>query len=84
MKANSEIANILERYDDKNLSNSIRRVVESINQNMWNKAKSIWIIDVCNVTPTRRVFDCNDCEFEKFIRFVNDMQMYKLVCANNW
>ena len=46
-----------------------------------NQAKSIWAIDICELRPSRRVFDFYGTLYERFIKFISPLQ--EILCTNS-
>jgi hypothetical protein len=80
---NKDFLQLLNSFQIKaSLTECINKVISLIDVNKWNAAKSIWIIDVCKLTPSRRVFDCKDTEYDKVARYLNNYQEFELKCIN--
>jgi len=62
---------------------NIKKVIELIEENKWYTAKTVWIIDVVKIMPKRRVFDCEDNEYNMFIQFLRPFQKFELYCGQN-
>ena len=45
-------------------------------------AKSKWILDICNLRPSRRVFNCEDNEYDKIVKYLNFIQTIIFFCCN--
>lgn len=77
---NNKIINILVSHDTT-LCRKIIAVIENIQNNQWDAAKSIWVIDICKMNnPSRRVFDCFDNEHSTFLKFLDPFQMLEFFC----
>ncbi len=49
----------------------------------WDKAKSIWILEVLQLQPKRKRFSSFGDENEFFISFINHFQRINYICANH-
>jgi hypothetical protein len=80
-KLNDEIVDILQNhFVDNSLNSLVKKIIANIEENKWNAAKSLWIIDGCKLTPTRRVFDCMDSEYDIVVKHLDFYQQYELKC----
>lgn len=62
----------------------LKKVVQSIKNILWDRAKSIWVLEICKLQPKpRRTFDYVNSEYENFIRYINRLQEYQLYCENS-
>ena len=68
---------------DALLVKKIISIVEWIDENDWNKAKSIWIIEVCRLLPCRRIFNFEDSEFSILFRSILFKKMKYIVLIAN-
>ena len=82
-KIKSNVFDLLFATDiDKTFLDKVSQLVHSINEHRWNLAKSIWIIDICNLRPSRRVFNCEDNEYDKIVKYFNLTQTVNFFCCN--
>jgi hypothetical protein len=83
-KLKSDIINQLNQMSTEyDIIKSILEVISSIELNDWNRAKSIWILDVLHLKPTRRTFSTFGEEFIYFIKYFKDIQNVKYLCIKN-
>ena len=68
--------------DKSNIALSIHQIIQLILNNEWNRAKSIWVLQVLKLLPTRRKFSTFGEEFEFFISSVKALQLIKYSCTS--
>jgi hypothetical protein len=51
-------------------------------KNEWNKAKSVWILQVLELTPKRRKFNTFGEEYDFFIKHMKALQLINYICSN--
>ena len=79
------IINILEehRNSQNQLITIINEIIYLIGSRQWNRAKSLWIIDVCRLRPdAKNEFDCYGNEYRLFVHYVRCLQEFKYYCSN--
>ena len=83
---NVQIKNYLNnstRLDKTNsLKSKLNEIVNLILQNEWNKAKTIWILNVLKLEPKRRCFSTFGDEFDFYIKHVKELQLLNYTCSN--
>ena len=82
INTNNMATNNISKMDIMNLLIKIVDIVKLINESEWNKAKTIWILQVNKLSPLRRTFNTFGSEYEFFINHVRQLQRYRYFCAN--
>ena len=64
----------------------IKNIIDSIEENNWNRAKSIWVFEIMKCRKTKYVSTYGS-EYEKFITYYKNLQLYSLnlecsLCCN--
>ena len=74
-------ANLIESFNKENLN----QIFSNVNQNKWDEAKTIWLLDFLNLKPNKEVssFNAMSDSFNVFGRFIEHQQTYnlKLCCS---
>jgi len=83
-KLNQRILALIEEFRVLNelLVKTLLKIINYIHENQWNMAKSIWVVDILKISPTRRTFDCFGSEYDQFIRHVKFLQEFEMHCAD--
>ena len=87
-----------ERIQTLAVSKSLLEIIDCIENKEWDKAKTKWLIDICNKEPVaikknksskdnntiKYEFDVYGGEFEHFLQYINRIQRYtsKVKCLN--
>jgi len=81
----SQISQKMNDLDIRNYvhTENIKKMVEAIDRYEWDKAKTIWIVVICKLQPSRRVFDCYGSEYEMFIKHIEKIQEFLAFCSND-
>jgi hypothetical protein len=78
---------ILKRLDEslieRSLIEKLKQIIICVDANDWNKAKSIWIIDVLNLIPQRKIFSTFGQEFDFFIKHLRNLQTLYYSCSKH-
>ena len=62
---------------------NIFKTFKYIDKKEWNKAKSVWIFDVCKMNPDKDMhFDCYGSEYMVFGHYVRCLQELIYYCEN--
>ena len=74
--------NIYERINTKtSLCYNMKCIVDLVLIDDWNRAKTIWILNVLKMQPIRRVFDTFGEEYNYFIKHVSENQLLNYICS---
>ena len=63
------------------LMKKLDRIIKSALTLKWNRAKSIWILEVLKLEPTRRKFCTFGDEFTSIIQHLNKLQLINFECC---
>ena len=63
-------------YLEKNSHQNILKIIREINENNWNRAKTIWIFDVCKRISDMSQICCFGSEYEFFTQHIVFMQRF--------
>ncbi len=55
----------------------LNKIFSFIDQNKWNEAKTIWVLDFLRLKPTGKNFDCFSSPFDIFGEVLSSQQKYK-------
>ena len=81
-KLSSKSLSFLDSFRNQNICKAVQSIIEMIETNQWDNAKSVWVFEVCKLNPTRRCFDLFNSEFEAVNKYVNRFQEYEVICLN--
>ena len=75
--------NIYKIIDTANsLSEKLKMIIDLISANEWNRAKTLWILEILKITPKRRTFDTFGEEFDCFIKHIKELQCLNYYCRS--
>ena len=80
---NEEIIQLLMDSSECVLMKTFDRIIKLSLTVEWNRAKSIWILEILKLEPTRRKFSTFGEEFNFFIKQFNKIQLINYECCNN-
>jgi hypothetical protein len=81
--------NINKYFHNSHLKQNILRVIDHIENNDWDRAKTIWLIEICTIKPglnknNELVLNAEGNEYQFFTEHLSDLFKYKntSVCSN--
>ena len=83
-KISAPIASLMtKQLENNDLINSIIRIIHCIDAEEWNRAKTLWILEVLDMKPNNNnFFDLLGTEFEFFSKYLRFFQEIKFSCTS--
>ena len=73
--------NTLNENKENNLNKTLAKIISSIENLEWNRAKSLWLLIICRLKPNENLKFCTfNTEYESMVSFFNENQRYKYFC----
>ncbi len=70
-------------FSNQTYISPINQIIEFLLNKEWDKAKSIWILEVLELQPKRKRFSTFGEENEFFISFIKHFQTINYICTNH-
>ena len=65
--------------DETDLAKNLIEIINSIEGLDWNKAKTIWFINVCKAKIVKNCICAYGSEYEHFSRYLRNLQVFKIL-----